>query len=316
MPALRQDLATVQIILVGLSHKTAPVTLREKLAVTGTELYRTLHALREATAAQESALLVTCNRTELYAVTDAPAWQEQLLDFLAARGGMSPGHLQKYLYFFEGTPAARHLFRVAAGLDSMMIGEAQILGQVKEALQFAHGAGTTGATLHSLFQHALTTGKRARAETEIGRGAVSVSLAAVQLARQIFGRLTGCVVLVLGAGKMSAQTVRFLLNDGVSPHVLVCNRTAGHAESLAAELGGEPYPWNKLPEALVRADIVISSTSAPHAVVTPDGVRAALRARRGRPLFIIDIAVPRDVDPTVGDLEDVYLYNIDDLQQV
>jgi len=306
----------VALVLIGSSHKTAPVTLREKLVVTGKEVFDTLRTLRETARARECALLVTCNRTEIYAVTDDGEWQERLVASLARRVGLTPGQLREHLYTFEGLPVARHLFRVASGLDSLVLGEAQILGQVKEALQLARGAETAGPLLNGLFQHALAAGKRARAETEIGRGAVSVSLAAVQLARQIFGELTHRVAMVLGAGKMSAQTVRFLLDEGVSPRVLVCNRTPGRAAALAEEFGGEAVPWERFPEALARADIVISSTSAPHPVVTPDHVRAALRHRRGRPLFLIDIAVPRDVDPAVGDLDDVYLFNIDDLQQV
>jgi glutamyl-tRNA reductase len=306
----------VRIVLVGLSHKTAPVQLREKLSLYGRSTAEALHGLRDAARLEECALLSTCNRTEVVAVTREEDWQEHVLEFLAGHAGVSPGSLQDHLYAYERTTAVRHLFRVAAGLDSMVVGEGQILAQVKEALQAAQEAGTTGAVTNALFQHAIACGKRARSETEIGRGAVSVSLAAVQLARQIFDRLSGHVVLLVGAGETGEATARMLLDGGAAPRLLVCNRTAERAEAVAGQFGGTTVPYDGLSEALGRADIVIASTGAPNAVVTLEHMKPALRARRGRPLFIIDIAVPRDVDPAVGELDDVYLYNIDDLQEV
>jgi len=299
-----------------LSHKTAPVELREKLSLYGRSHQEALHALRDATHLTECAAVSTCNRTEIYALTDEDDWQEQLLEALARQAGVTPGYLQEHLYSFEGTPAYRHLFRVASGLDSMVVGEGQILGQVKEALQASQEAQTSGSVIHALFQQALACGKRARTETEIGRGAVSVSLAAVQLARQIFQRLNDRVVLLVGAGDTGEQTAKMLLADGAAPRMLVCNRTRERSEALASRFGAGVIPFEELGNGLAGADIVIASTGAPHAVVTVDLMKRAMRARRGRPIFLIDIAVPRDVEPPVGELDDVYLYNVDDLQAV
>lgn len=309
-------MATVRVVLTGLSHKTAPVQLREKLSLYGRSHEEALHGLRDATRLEECSILSTCNRTEIYGLTHQEEWQEQSLLFMSRHAGVTPGHLQEHLYFHEGALAVRHLFRVAAGLDSMVVGEGQILAQVKEALQTAQEAGTSGTIVHTLFQHAIASGKRARTETGIGRGAVSISLAAVQLAKQIFQRLDGHVVLLVGAGETGEQTARMLLADGAAPRILVCNRTQERAEALAGQFGGAVVPYDRMPEALVRADIVISSTGAPHPIITSAHLRLAMRARRGRPLFLIDIAVPRDVEPEAEGLDDVYLYNIDDLQKV
>lgn len=306
----------MRVVLVGLSHKTAPVQLREKLSLYGKSHDEMLHALKDAAHLSECAVLSTCNRTEIYALAAEEDSQERILELLASQAGVSPGQLQDHLYTFDGVPAFRHLFRVAAGLDSMVVGEGQILAQVKEALAAAQGAGTSGTILHNLFQNAIAAGKRARTDTEIGRGAVSISFAAVQLARQLFPRLNGRVVLLIGAGETGEATARALLADGASPKVLVCNRTTDRGEALAQQFGGTALPYERMPDALARADIVISSTGAPHPVITLEGMRGVVRARRGRPLFMIDIAVPRDVEAAVGDLEDVYLYNIDDLQEV
>jgi glutamyl-tRNA reductase len=309
----------VRIILTGLSHKTASVQLREKLSLYGQSHQASLHGLRDATRLTECAILSTCNRTEIYGLTGEEDWQEQILAYLARQADVSPGQLQEHLYAYEGTPAIRHLFRVAAGLDSMVVGEGQVLAQVKDTLQAAQDSGTAGTAVHMLFQHAIAAGKRARTETEIGKGAVSISLAAVHLARQIFQRLDGRVILLVGAGETGEQTARMLLSGptgGEPPKLLVCNRTEERAAALAGQFGATVVPYQALPDALARVDIVITSTGAPHAVVTAAQVRQAQRARRGRPMFLIDIAVPRDVEPEVGDLEDVYLYNIDDLQEV
>ena len=306
----------VQVVLTGLSHKTAPVALRERLALSGSAAHDVLRMLRSAVALDECALLSTCNRSEFYAVSSDPAWQEHLLEFLAEMGHVSPAHLQENLYYFEGMPAARHLMRVACGLDSMVVGESQILAQVKDAHQQSVAVASCGRTLHALFEHALAAGKRARSETEISRGAVSISLAAVRLARQIFGQLSGQKVLLIGAGETGEHTARALVQDGVRPQIMVSNRTPERAQALADQFGGVTVPFERIDDALVQADIVITSTGAPHAIIQRDPVCQALRARRGRPIFFIDIAVPRDVEPSVGEIDDVYLYNIDDLQAV
>jgi glutamyl-tRNA reductase len=343
----------MHLLLTGISFKTAPVALRERLAVTGgtsgQAVHEALRRLRRALPVEECALIATCNRTELYAACGGssglrqeqaaapdgrPApwsgsevrvprpepersdWQERLLAFLADSSGLPAPRLQPHLYCLEGAPAARHLFRVACGLDSMILGEAQIQAQVKDALRRAQEAGTAGKVVDALFRAALTTGKRAREETEITRGAVSVSLAAVELARQIFGHLQGHTALVLGAGETSKQTARLLIDAGIDSRLLVCNRTLERAQAVAGPFGGLAFALADLPDALVRADIVIASTSAPHAVLHRDLVRQAMRQRRRRPLVLIDIAVPRDVEPEVGELDDVFLYNIDDLHAV
>lgn len=306
----------MRVVVTGLSHKTATVQLRETLSFYGQSHEEVLHGLRDAGGLTECALLSTCNRTEIYALTEEEDWQEQLLEFLARHAGVLPGQLQSHLYAHEGTPAVRHLFRVASGLDSMVMGEGQILAQVREMLNTAQQAGTTGSVLHTLCQRALETGKRARTETEIGRGAVSVSLAAVQLARRIFQRLDGRQILLLGAGETGEQTAKVLVQDGAETRMLVCNRTHDRAVALAERFGGTAIPFERLNEALARADIVISSTGAPKPIVTQAQVRQAMRARRGKPVLLVDIAVPRDVEPGVEALDDVYLYNIDDLQAV
>jgi glutamyl-tRNA reductase len=319
----------VRLVLTGISHKTAPVELRERLAVTagadGQPVHEALRRLLPAVPVDECALIATCNRTEAYAVLGAgrsdlhageAGWQERMLVFFAEHGGLPAPRLQPHLYCFEGAPAARHLFRVACGLDSMILGEAQIQAQVKEGLLRAQEAGTGGKVIDALFRAALTTGKRAREETEITRGAVSVSLAAVEMARQIFGRLQGHTALVLGAGETSEQTARLLIDAGIDSRLLVCNRTLERAQAVVGQFGGMAFAFEDLPHALLHADIVISSTGAPNAILRRETVRQAMRQRRGRPLFLIDIAVPRDVEPNVGELDDVFLYNIDDLHAV
>jgi glutamyl-tRNA reductase len=350
----------MHLVLTGISYKTAPVELRERLALTGgasgQAVHEALRRLRRALPVEECALITTCNRTELYAACGANSglgargsglrreqaaalngssapwsgsefrapspepersdWQERMLAFFADYSGLPAPCLQPHLYCLEGAPAARHLFRVACGLDSMILGEAQIQAQVKDALLRAQEAGTAGLGIDALFRAALTTGKRAREETEITRGAVSVSLAAVELARQLFGRLQGHTALLLGAGETSQQTARLLIDAGIDSRLLVCNRTLERAQAMAGSFGGLAFAFADLPHALGHADIVISSTGAPHAVLRREVVRQAMRQRRGRPLVLIDIAVPRDVEPEVGELDGVVLYNIDDLHAV
>ncbi len=306
----------MRVVVVGLSHRTAPVELREKLSLYGRSTGEALNSLLSASHFDECAIISTCNRTEIYGAARSEDWLEPVLELMAAQAGVNPGKLQDHLFSFEGTPAARHLFRVAAGLDSMVVGEGQILAQVKDALVAAQSAGTAGTMMHGLFQHAIGAGKRARSETEIGRGAVSISLAAVHLAKQIFQRLKDRTVLLLGAGETAEQTAKMLIAEAGSPRLLVCNRTLGRAQDLAGQFGGSVLAWENLSTGLATADIVITSTGAPEPVISVDLLRAAMRARRGRALFLIDIAVPRDVDPQASKLDDVYLYNIDDLQSV
>ncbi len=308
--------------MVGLSHQTAPVEVRERLAFTTPgALVRALDFFKSALGpGGECALVSTCNRTELYIVPTDDAGAGDLPVLLArARGGEGaegdPEIWQKHLVTHRGHNAAEHLFRVASGLDSMILGEPDVVRQVKAAYAAASEAGTAGPTLNPLFHRALAVAKRVRTETGVGRGAFSVGHAAGELARNIFGDLKGRTVLLLGAGKMSETTARHLAASGANS-VLVANRTFDRAARLAEALNGRAVHYDALPEHLAKADIVIASTAAPHAILGRALVESTLRARRHRPLFLIDIAVPRDIEPGVGDLPDVFLYNIDDLRAV
>lgn len=304
------------LLILGINHTSAPVDVREKLAIADHALPRALDALCRLPEVSEGALLSTCNRTEVYAVTtpDAGDSEETLADFLAGQHGLSRHEFDGHLYCYREGAAASHLFSVAAGVDSMILGEPDIQRQVKTALEAAQAARSIRARLQKLFQEALVIGKRARTETEISRGAFSVGAAAVDLATQIYGEtLSGKTVLVLGAGKMSEVTARHLQSRG-APAVLVANRTLEKAIQLAAQIGGGARSFDALPQLLLAADIVVCSTAAPHPVVTRSLIKEAMRARRHRPLYLIDIAVPRDVEASVDDLENVYLYNIDHLQ--
>lgn len=308
----------MSLILVGINHNSAAIDLREKLAIGEREISRALESLCHSDFVLEGAILSTCNRTEVYAVMAPHAGnaEEILSDFLAGWHGLSRHVFDGHLYCYRDSAAANHLFSVAAGIDSMILGEPDIQRQVKQALEAAQGAGAVGTLLNRLFQDALVAGKRARTETGIARGTFSVGAAAVELASQIFGEsLAGHTVLVLGAGKMSEITARHLQSRG-APAVLVANRTYDKAVHLADQFGGEARHFDDLPEALLVADIVICSTAAPHPVVTRPIIERAMRARRNRPLYIIDIAVPRDVEEAVDKLGNVYLSNIDDLQHL
>ena len=290
--------------IVGISHKTAPIGVRECVAVSGTRLGALLGEL--ADEADEAVAVSTCNRTEVYLVRprrDALAIYRDLL-----------GHYTEYAYRHRSQAALRHLFRVAAGLDSLVVGEAQILGQVKNGLFAARKAGTTGPVSEQAFQTAIAAGKRARSETAIGRGATSVAYAAVDLARAVFGDLSGLRALVLGAGEMAERVLEHLAHYGAGD-VWVLNRTLENAEKLAGRYGGRACGMEHVAEALARADIVIASAAAPHYVVREHRVREVL-AERSQPLFLVDIALPRNVDPAVGRLPGAYLYNLDDLETV
>jgi glutamyl-tRNA reductase len=311
----------MSISVIGVSHRTAPVEVRERFAFARNEAMETLSRLTASDAVREAVLLSTCNRTELYlALDDSAAGEELARRVIAERGeGGVEGNL-RYLYQRRDRSAVEHLFRVAAGLDSMIVGEPQIQGQVREAYLAACGVATTtgtvvGPTLNRLFQSALGIGGRVRSETELGVGSASVSSAAVDLAKKIFGSLKGRRALLLGAGEMSEVTLECLRSEGVSS-CLVANRTFQRAEELAAKWEGRAVHWHDLGGAMSNADIVICSTAAPHPVLTRDDFRSALPHGAARPLCIIDIAIPRDVEPAVGKESNVFLYNIDDLQQI
>ncbi len=306
----------MHIMVVGLNHKTAPVEIREQVSISDLELDDVLSTLRQTRTILESVALSTCNRTELYAVvSSARAGEDFLVRLLQERCRDMDTDLRAHLYVKYGQAAVTHLMEVAAGLDSMVIGETQILGQVRNAFLAASDAGNTGALLNQLFRKAIHIGKRAQTETTIGQSAVSVSYAAVQLAKKILGDLKGKNVLVLGAGKMSRLTAQHLVSAGVQS-LFIANRTYSRAQELAAEWNGTAVSWEEVEETLAVSDIVISSTGSKQYVLTKGMVDTALKRRHRKPCVLIDIAVPRDIDPEVGMIRNVYLYDIDDLENV
>lgn len=305
------------VVLVGLNHKTAPVEVRERFSFSPEQVTETLNALQAEAALNECALLSTCNRTEFYAVpSQSPeAGLSTLARFLNHNAQLKEAEMEGLLYRQNGLGAVNHLFTVSSGLDSLVVGENQILAQVRRAYIQAQEACFTGPVLERLFPWALRVGKKVRSETNIAKGASSVAAAAVELAQKIFGEMSQCNVLLLGAGKMGKKSLKLLTNAGVN-EVQIVNRTLQKAEELAEQCGGTAVPFEMLDEALTKVDILIASTGAPHYIVTRERVAKIMRQRRGKPLFLIDIAVPRDIDPACEEVENTYLYNIDDLQGV
>ncbi len=306
----------MKILLVGINYRTAPVDLRECFTVPESMLAASILQLKEEVDCQEVVLLSTCNRTEIYAIVeDTSMAQAGIRRFLASVSHLPERDFYDHLYVKEGIYAIRHMLRVVTGMDSMIVGETQILGQFKHAYLFAQEEGATGSLLNALFNRVIAFGKKVQAETSIGQNAVSVSYAAVALAKKVFDQLQNKSVLVIGAGKMSELTLTHLAAQGVKD-VMIANRTIARAETVAKKFSGQAITLDQLKEALIRADIVITSTGAQQLLMSAEMVGEAMRRRRMRPMFIIDIAVPRDVDPAVGKLSDVYLYDIDDLQEV
>ena len=306
----------MQLLLVGVSHRTAPIELRERLDFSARGVDRALTALSGTGAHHEATIVSTCNRVELYvACDDSEAARGAIQHFLSEFHGIPREQLAPHIYSKTGQEAVSHLYRVAAGLDSLVMGEPQILGQVKEAYGVASQMGSTGPLLNKLFHSAFAAGKRVRSETALAEGAVSVSYAAVELARKIFGTLKGRTVLVIGAGEMGKLTAVHMQSQGIG-RLIITSRTAAHAEALASSIGGSAMPWDALSTSLVDADILITATGASTPIISRAVIAQTMKARRQRPLFIIDIAVPRDVEGNAGDLEQVFLYNIDDLQAV
>ncbi|GBC98223.1 Glutamyl-tRNA reductase [bacterium HR17] len=304
----------MRLLVVGINHKVAPVEVREKVAFADEQLPAAYEHFRRRGAA-EVVLLSTCNRSEVYIAVEGPLSERELVAWWTAFFGLPADELAERFYAYRDHEAARHLFRVACGLDSMMLGETQILGQVKGALETAQRFNAVGAYLGELFRRAIKVGKRARTDTAISKGAMSVGGAAVELARRIFADLRTCTVLLIGAGKMGTDTAKALVQAGAK-QLLVCNRTLARAQELAQRLSGQVVPFERLNEQLAYADIVVASTAATRFVLTQPMVAEAVRRRRYRPLFLIDIAVPRNIEPTVGDLDSVFLFDIDDLEQV
>jgi len=304
------------LFVAGLSHRNAPVELREQLAVDEDKLRELLRDVAATGVVREALILSTCNRVEVYAIADVPD-EARTVTFrqLCRHRGVEPASVETVLYTHADGEAVRHAFRVASSLDSMMIGEPQILGQVKNAFALAQSCETVGPALHTLFTQAFTVAKKVRTETEIARHAVSISFAAVELAKKIFAGLDGKAVLLVGAGKMSELAARHLIEQGAFP-LYVANRTWARAQELARALAGTAVPFDELATALAAVDIVITSTGAPEPVIRREFVQPLVHSRRGRPLFFIDIAVPRDVENSVNTLDGVYCYDIDDLKQV
>ncbi len=298
--------------VLGLNHKTAPVALREKVAFNENRLVAALRTLRQESGVAEVVILSTCNRTEVYwagtaSGADLSQWLEQHhgnnLDIASS------------LYVHQDRLAVEHAFSVASGLDSMVLGEAQILGQLKDAYRVAHETGSTGPWLNKLFQAAFSAAKRVRSETQIGANAVSLASATVSLARRMYANLSDHTALMIGAGEMIALTARHFAGAGVK-HMVIANRTLSRAQSLASELKAHAVDLSALDKELADADIVVSCTASSAPLISKNAAAAAVRSRRHRPIFMVDLAVPRDIEPSVAELEDVYLFSIDDLQQL
>jgi glutamyl-tRNA reductase len=306
------------IVVVGLSHRTAPVEVREKLAFSADVLPEVLARLSARPELTESMFLSTCNRVEVFATAPndegLAAATRAVREVLAQQGGATGDEaMAPYLYERRGQEAVRHIFRVAASLDSMVLGEPQILGQVKDAYDAASAAGTLGSLLGRCMTRAFTVAKRVRTDTQLGAGTVSISSVAVDLATRIFGDLAGHSVLLLGAGEM-AEAAAKSLGKGAK-HIRVCNRSFERGAALAGSIGGDAVQWDALPDELTRADVVVASTASRSFVVTHDVVRRAMKERKGRTLLFVDIAVPRNVEPSVHKIDNVYVYNVDDLEQ-
>ncbi len=305
------------ILLLGVNHKTTPLAVREQLAVNnGYE--EPLRALRTIADCKEWYLLSTCNRVEIVVIASAHTIVEQVEENIARLlfgSSVAPEHYRKYLYTYRNTEAVHHLFMVATSLDSMIVGEAQILGQLKDAYRYASELKCTGPVLNKLLHKSFSVAKRVRSETQIGASAVSISYAAVELAKKIFGKLDDKNVLLVGAGEMAELAAEHLVSQGVRK-VTVANRTLARAMDLAKRFNGSAVSLDELFSQLEQADIVISSTGAPNVILHKDDVKPIMRARRNEPIFFIDIAVPRDLDPGLNDLDNVYLYDIDDLHNV
>lgn len=304
----------MDLVVVGINHRTAPVALRERIAITPEKMGDALHELKTAEGLEEVAILSTCNRTEIYAVKD-PDKDVGIDGWLARFHNLSEDALKGAIYTHAGDESVRHLLRVASGLDSMVLGEPQILGQVKECFSQAKHHATTGKLLERLSQNTFRIAKRVRSSTAIGQTPVSVASIAVDLAAQLFADLASCRVLLIGAGETIELVGRHLLQSGVK-QVTIANRTLSRAWDLAQELGGDAVPLSEIPTRLEQTDILIASTASQLPILGKGTVESALRARRHQPIFMVDLAVPRDIEPEVGELRDVYLYSVDDLEQI
>jgi len=306
----------MELIVIGLNHKTAPIEIRERLAFPEDRIETALHQVKSIPSLKENMILSTCNRVEIYAAArETEKAIIELKHFLSQYHGLPLKDFDKNLYSLVGRGAVRHIFRVASSLDSMVVGEPQILGQIKSAYEMAVETKTSGLILHRLLHRAFHVAKRVRSETKIGDSAVSVSSVAVELAHKIFETLEKKTVLLIGAGEMCELAARHLVSGGVEK-VFVTNRTYARAAALAQEFRGEAVPFEEIQLGLKKVDIVISATDSPQHLIVHDQVAKVMKDRKQKPIFFIDIADPRDIEAKVGDIENVYLYNIDDLQKV
>ncbi|MES9846293.1 MAG: glutamyl-tRNA reductase [Candidatus Sedimenticola sp. PURPLELP] len=302
------------LLTLGLNHKTAPIDIRERITFGPDIIVAALRSLSERPGVDEATILSTCNRTEIYCALNQGGRQE-ICQWLSDFHGVEPETVSPFLYDHEDRESVRHLLKVASGLDSMVLGEPQILGQVKSAFQTATDATTTGKLLGRLFQHTFSVAKQVRTDTAIGHSPVSVAFAAVSLARQIFSDLTDQTALLIGAGETIELAARHLHQNGIG-RIIVANRTLERAHTLANQFNGYAIALTEIPSHLAEADIVISSTASPLPVLGKGTVESALKKRKHQPMFMVDIAVPRDIEAEVGNLNDVYLYTVDDLQEV
>jgi len=307
----------MEIVLVGLNHRTAPVEVRERVSFTTEQAQQAAEELRSRGILEETLVLSTCNRSEVYGVPpeDVRKSATSLASYLSAFHSVTPEALSQSLYHHYDREAVRHLYRVSSGLDSMLLGEAEILGQVREAYRMAHGHGVTGPVLNRLFQGALEVGKRVRSETELGMRPVSVASAGVKLAERIFGKLKERTALVLGAGNIGEQVVAQLRDREVA-HLYVMNRSPEKAAQVAREFGGKVIQWNDWENGLVLPDVIVSSVSTEEPVLLRETVKHAMAARRNRALLLMDLGVPRNMEPSLAELYNVYLYNLDDLTEI
>jgi glutamyl-tRNA reductase len=307
----------MELFVLGLNHDTASIDLRERLFFPERELPKALDALGEVPELAERMILTTCNRVEVYGVAEGPLSQtvESVVACLGRQRGLDPTQFDGAFYTHTAAAAARHVFRVASSLESMVLGEPQILGQVKSAYSIARAEQSTGIVLNNLLEQAFHVAKRVRTETGIASVPVSIASVAVDLARKIFGDLAGRTVLILGAGEMAELALRHLMDDGVQS-ILVANRTYERAVALAEQFRGRAVTYDSFQQEMLKADIVISATSAPHMILEKEDMQKIIQERRHRPIFLIDIADPRDIDAACNEVDNVYLYNIDDLQSV
>ncbi len=302
-----------RLLLLGWNFRSADVSVRERIALSSDEVREALDRIRRLGLISEGVIVATCHRSEIYGVSGVERPQERLAELISEWRGLDAGEVVRASFYREGAEVARHLFRVAAGLDSMALGESEVLGQVRTALRLAREAGSTRSVLHRMFESALAAGKRVRAETAIARHPLSVPSIGFELATKVFGKMAEQTVLVLGAGETGALFARQAIEAGVRD-VRIANRSPEKAAELAARIGGRTVPWERLAEALPEADVVVGTTASPAPVVSRADVESAMRRRRGRPMFFLDLAMPRDIDPAVAGVYNVYAYGLSDLE--